>query len=74
MTNPESIYRIVFIATCVFLVTEAIFSTLDVMKSKNSTTLSQATSWIRSIFMIVLATVIFLLLGSTVTSAVSTSY
>lgn len=69
MSNPSEIYRIVFITACVFLVVEAVFSTLMEMKKSNSTTLSQATSWIRSILMIVLAVVMFLFLGSTQTTS-----
>ncbi len=69
MSNPSSIYKIILIVACSFLVVEAVFSTMDEMKKQNSTTVSQATAWIRSIFMIVLATVIMLLLGNTVTTA-----
>lgn len=69
MSNPSEIYRIVFITACVFLVVEAVFATLNEMKNGKSTTLSQATSWIRSIFMIVLAVVMFLFLGSTETTS-----
>lgn len=71
MSNPAGIYRITFITACVFLVVEAVYSTMDEMKRSQKTTLSQATSWIRSILMVVLAVIMFLFLGSTVTS---TSY
>lgn len=74
MTNPSEIYRIVFITACVFLVVEAVFSTLAEMKKTKSTTLSQATSWIRSILMIVLAVVMFLFLGSTETTSAVSNY
>lgn len=73
MSNPSNIYKIIFITACIFLVVEAVFSTLDEMKKPKSTTLAQATSWIRSIFMIVLAVVMFMLLQSTQTTSVNAS-
>lgn len=74
MSNPAGIYRIVFITACVFLVVEAVFSTIEEMKRTQKTTLSQATAWIRSIFMIILAIIMFLFLGSTVTSTSYSGY
>jgi len=69
MSNPSEIYRIVFISVCVFLVVDAVFATLNEMKRSGSTTLSQATVWIRSILMVVMAVVMFLFLGSTETTS-----
>ena len=71
MSNPSTIYTLIFVTAPIFLIVESVFATLNEMKRSDKTTLSQATAWIKSILMIVLASVMLMLLRSTVTDAVS---
>ena len=71
MSNPSTIYTLIFVTAPIFLIVEAVFSTLNEMKKTDKTTLSQATAWIKSILMIVLASIMLMLLRSTVTNSVS---
>jgi hypothetical protein len=71
MSNPSTIYTLIFVTAPIFLIIEAVFSTLNEMKRSDKTTLSQATAWIKSILMIVLASIMLMLLRSTVTDSVS---
>ena len=71
MSNPSTIYTLIFVTAPIFLIIEAVFSTLNEMKRSDKTTLSQATAWIKSILMIVLASIMLMLLRSTVTNSVS---
>lgn len=70
MSNPSTIYTLIFVTAPIFLIVEAVFNTLNEMKRSDKTTLSQATIWIKSILMIVLASIMLLLLRSTVTDSV----
>jgi hypothetical protein len=71
MSNPSTIYTLIFVTAPIFLILEAVFATLNEMKRSDKTTLSQATAWIKSILMIVLASIMLMLLRSTVTDSVS---
>lgn len=70
MLDFGDLYTFVFGAGSAFLIIEAVFSILYEMRRKDGTTLSQATVWIRSLLMIVLAVVMMFLLKSTQTSSV----
>jgi hypothetical protein len=71
MSNPSTIYTLVFVTAPIFLIIEAVYNTLEEMKRTGKTTVSQATAWIKSIFMIILAGIMLMLLRSTVTDSVS---
>ncbi len=72
MSNPSTIYTLIFVTAPIFLIVEAVYITLEEMqKSSGKTTLSQAVAWIKSIFMIVLASIMLMLLRSTVTDSVA---
>lgn len=71
MSNPSTIYTLIFVTAPIFLIVEAVYITLEEMQKSGKTTLSQATAWIKSIFMIVLASIMLMLLRSTVTDSVA---
>jgi hypothetical protein len=69
MIDPSDLYGFVFTSASILLIIEAVFAVMGEMKSKSSTKLSQATVWIRSLLMIVLAIVILVFLRSSQTTA-----
>lgn len=71
MSDPAALYRMVFLTACVMLIVEATFGIMAEMKRSDSTTITQATVWIRSLLMIILAVIMFFFLRSTTTSASS---
>lgn len=68
MSDPVQIYNTVFYAGSCFLVIEAVYGIMNEMKKSQRTTLSQATAWIKSLLMIVLALVMVMFIQSTDTS------
>ena len=73
MIDPSDLYNFIFISGALFLIIEAVFNVIKEIKNPSSTTLTQATTWIRSLLMIVLGVVIFLLMRSSQTTTVSSS-
>jgi hypothetical protein len=73
MSNPVTIYKWIFITVCVFLIVEAISNITYEMQSPagNSGTkiAVQAKTWIRSLFMIAAAVIIFILTNTGTTNA-----
>jgi hypothetical protein len=67
MIDPADLYSFVFTSASVFLIVESVFNLMSEMKNKSSTQLSQATTWIRSLLMIVLAIVMFFFVRSSQT-------
>ncbi len=74
MSDPVTIYKWIFIIVCVFLVVEAVVDIVKVMQNPpgNSETkaLLQAKTWIRSLFMLTAAGIIFTLSHSGSTNAI----
>lgn len=70
MLDFADLYTFVFGAGSAFLVVEAVYGILNETRRKDGTTLSQATVWIRSLLMIVLAIVMIVLIKSTATTSV----
>lgn len=70
MIDPADLYNFVFTAASLFLIIEAIFNVVSEIKKPSSTSLSQATIWIRSLLMIVLGVVIFMFVRSSQTTTV----
>lgn len=71
MIDPSDLYNFVFMSAVLFLVIEAVFSIINEIKKPSTTSLSQATTWIRSLLMIVLGVIIFMFLKNSQTTAVS---
>ena len=69
MIDPADLYKFVFTSASIFLIVESVFNIMDEMKNKSSTQLSQATTWIRSLLMIVLSIVMFFFVRSSQTVA-----
>ena len=69
MLDPSDLYNFVFTAAALFLIIESIFNIISEIKKPSSTSLSQATIWIRSLLMIVLGIVIFFFMRSSQTTA-----
>lgn len=69
MMEPSDLYNFVFISAALFFVIEAIFAVIEEIKKPSSTSLSQATIWIRSLLMIVLGVTIFIFMRSSQTTA-----
>lgn len=70
MLDLADIPTFVFASTSVFLIVEAVYGILYETRRKDGTTLSQATTWIRSLLMIVTAIVISVIVKSTLTTSV----
>jgi hypothetical protein len=68
MIDPSDLYNFVFVSAALFFVIEAVFSIIEEIKKPSSTSLSQATIWIRSLLMIVFAVVLFMFMRSSQTS------
>lgn len=70
MIDPADLYNFIFTAASLFLIIEAIFNVVSEIKKPSSTSLTQATVWIRSLLMIVLGVIIFMFVRSSQTTAV----
>lgn len=70
MLDFGDLYTFVFGAGSAFLIVESVYGILGEMRRKDGTTLSQATVWIRSLLMIVLAIVMMVLIKSSATTSV----
>ena len=66
----SDLYILVFTSASVFLIVEAVFAILYEFRKKDKSTLSQATVWIRSLLMIMLAVIIMVFIKSTETQVV----
>lgn len=70
MIDPSDLYNFIFTTASLFLIIEAIFNIISEIKKPSSTSLSQATVWIRSLLMIVLSVIIFMFVRSSQTTTV----
>ncbi len=70
MIDPSDLYNFIFMTVSLFLTIEAIFNIINEIKKPSSTSLSQATVWIRSLLMIVLSVIIFMFVRSSQTTTV----
>jgi hypothetical protein len=70
MIDPADLYNFIFMSASLFLIIEAIFNVISEIKKPSSTSLTQATMWIRSLLMIVLGVVIFMFVRSSQTTTV----
>ncbi len=69
MLDLADIPAFVFGSASAFFIIEAIFGIMDEIKRKDGSTLSQATTWIRSLLMIVMAIVMLVFIKSTATTS-----
>lgn len=73
MSNPVTIYKWIFVTVCVFLIVEAVSNVAHEMQSPSGNSGSkiavQAKTWIRSLFMIAAAVIIFILTNTGTTDA-----
>ncbi len=70
MIDPADLYNFIFTSASLFLIIESIFNVISEIKKPSSTSLTQATVWIRSLLMIVLGVIIFMFVRSSQTTAV----
>lgn len=67
--DPSYLFNFVFVSTSIFLIIEAVFAIVAEIKKPSTTSLSQATIWIRSLLMIVLSVIILIFMRSSQTTS-----